>query len=197
MQAHPTVRAASATSPVPPHAPSTVKPPKYTMPAVLLHWVLAVLIIGMIGLGWYMESLERGPVAGEFFNLHKSIGLVVAALVALRLAWRLGHPPAPLPASVPRWQARAAVASHRLLYAAMVAMPAFGITGALFSKGGLVFFGTRLPRLFAENREMAEIFYGAHVVTSWVLVALIVLHVLAALKHLLIDKDGVFQRMGW
>ena len=173
----------------------TVYTPTYTPLAVLLHWTLAVLIIGMIGLGWYMQSLEKGPVAGWYFGLHKSIGLVIAPLVLLRLLWRLGHPPAPLPASVAPWQARAARASHWLLYACMVAMPVFGIAGGLFSKSGIAFFGTPLPRVFSENRDLSEVFYGAHVFTSWILVALIVLHVLAGLKHLLIDKDGVFQRM--
>ena len=175
----------------------TVPTPAYTPLAVLLHWTLAVLIIGMIGLGWYMQSLEKGPVAGWYFNLHKSIGLVVAGLVVLRLAWRLSHPPAPLPGSVPRWQARAAKASHWLLYAAMLAMPLFGTLGALLSKSGIVFFGTPLPRVFEPDRDLMKIFYGAHGVTAVILVGLIVLHVLAALKHLLIDRDGVFQRMGW
>lgn len=167
----------------------------YAPLAVLLHWSLAVLLIGMTALGWYMTAIEDEPGSAWFFNLHKSIGLVIAALVLLRLVWRLGHRPADLPASVPPWQARASRATHRLLYAAMVAMPAFGITGSLLSKNGIAFFGTSLPRVFAANHDLAEIFYSAHSVTAWLLVGLIALHVSAGLKHLLIDRDGVFQRM--
>ena len=167
----------------------------YAPLAKLMHWTLAILLIGMVALGWYMTAIEDDPGSFWFFNLHKSIGLVIAALVLLRLAWRLGHRPADLPASVPPWQAKVSRATHRLLYVAMVAMPAFGITGSLLSKNGIAFFGTSLPRVFAANHDLAEIFYSAHSVTAWLLVGLVALHVLAGLKHLLVDQDGVFQRM--
>ena len=167
----------------------------YTPLAILLHWTLAVLIIGMVALGWYMMDIEDDPGSAWYFNLHKSIGLVIAALVLLRLLWRLGHRPPALPASLPPWQAAASRAIHWLLYGAMAAMPLFGIIGALLSKKGIEFFGTPLPRVFEPNHDLAEVFFDAHGVTTWILLALVALHVLAGLKHLLIDKDGVFQRM--
>lgn len=167
----------------------------YTPLAVLLHWTLAVLIIGMVGLGWYMTQIEDDPGSAWFFNLHKSIGLVIAALVLLRLLWRLGHRPAPLPASVPAWQASASRAGHALLYAAMIALPALGIIGALLSEEGIVFFGAELPRVLQANHDLAEVFFEAHSATTWLLIGLVCVHALAGLKHLLIDKDGVFQRM--
>ncbi|MDB5775107.1 MAG: putative cytochrome [Herbaspirillum sp.] len=168
---------------------------RYAPVAILLHWLLAILIIAMIGIGWYMMSIERDPNSGWYFNLHKSIGILVAALVALRVIWRLGHKPPALPASVANWQATAAKATHYLLYLAMIAMPAVGILGALLTKKGIVFFGLEVPRLMAPNHDLAETFFGAHSVIAWILVGLIGLHVLAALKHAAIDKDGVFQRM--
>jgi cytochrome b561 len=167
----------------------------YAPIAVLLHWALALLIISMMGLGWYMISIEDDPGSAWYFNLHKSIGLLIAGLVLKRLLWRLGHPPSRLPASVTPWQASASSVSHKLLYGAMLAMPLFGMVGAMLSKKGLIFFGTPLPRVFEANHDLAEIFFEAHSVTSWILVVLISLHALAALKHLLVDKDGVFQRM--
>jgi cytochrome b561 len=167
----------------------------YAPIAVMLHWALALLIIGMVGLGWYMMSIEDDPGSVWFFNLHKSTGLLIAGLVLLRLVWRLGHPPRRLPASVTPWQASASSVSHKLLYCAMVAMPLLGMVGSALSKKGLIFFGTPLPRVFEANHDLADIFFEAHSVTTWILVALVSLHVLAALKHLLIDKDGVFQRM--
>ena len=173
----------------------TVSSQPYAPLAVLLHWALAVLIIGMVALGWYMLEIEDDPGSAWYFNLHQSIGLVIAGLVLLRLVWRLGHPPGSLPASVPAWQAKVSRATHGLLYAAMVAMPTFGIIGSLLSKNGIVFFGTALPRVFEANHDLAETFFEAHSFTVWILVALVTLHVLAGLKHLLIDKDGVFQRM--
>ncbi len=171
------------------------KTPRYSSTAMVLHWLLAILLVSMIGVGWYMMSIEDEPGAGWFFVLHKSVGIVVFALVAWRLTWRLLHPPPPLPASVPAWQERVAKASHRLLYAAMIAMPLIGLTGAAFSKSGVAFFGLAIPRLVAPNHDLAEVFFGAHSVVAWILVALMALHVAAALKHLIVDKDGVFQRM--
>ncbi len=173
----------------------TVNSKPYAALAVLLHWTLAALIIGIVALGWYMMEIEDDPGSAWFFNLHKSIGLVIAGLVLLRLVWRLGHRPGPLPASVPSWQAKASRATHGLLYATMIAMPTFGIIGSLLSKKGIVFFGTALPRVFEANHDLAEVFFDAHSFTVWILVALVSLHVLAGLKHLLVDKDGVFQRM--
>jgi cytochrome b561 len=167
----------------------------YAPLAIWLHWTLAVLIIGMVALGWYMLEIEDDPGSAWFFNLHKSIGLVIAGLVLLRLVWRLSHPPRPLPASVPSWQVNASRATHGLLYAAMIAMPTFGIIGSLLSNKGIVFFGTALPRVLDANHDLAETFFEAHSLTAWILVVLVSLHVLAGLKHLVIDKDGVFQRI--
>ena len=178
-----------------PQALSTVRPASYAPLAILLHWTLAILIIGMIPLGWYMMSIEDDPGSAWYFNLHKSIGLIIAGLVLLRLVWRLGHQPAPLPASIPPWQVSASKAGHGLLYAAMIAMPFFGIVGSMLSKKDFLFFGILLPRVFEPNHDLAEIFFGAHSVTTWILVGLISLHALAGLKHLVIDRDGVFQRM--
>lgn len=178
-----------------PHPFSPVRTPAYAPLAVLLHWTLAVLIISMIALGWFMMSIEDDPGSAWYFNLHKSIGLIIAGLVVLRLVWRLGHQPAPLPASIARWQISASAVGHSLLYAAMVAMPFFGIVGSMLSKKDLLFFGIALPHVFQANHDLAEIFFEAHSVTTWILVGLISLHALAGLKHLVIDKDGVFQRM--
>ena len=168
---------------------------RYSSVALALHWLLAILLVGMIGVGWYMLSIEDEPGSGRLFTLHKSVGIVVLALVVWRLSWRLGHPPAPLPVSVPAWQERASKASHRLLYAAMIAMPLLGLTGSAFSKSGIEFVGLSIPRIAAPNHDLAEAFFTAHSVVAWVLVALISIHVLAALKHLIVDRDGVFQRM--
>jgi cytochrome b561 len=173
----------------------TVKTTPYAPLAVLLHWTLALLIIGMIGLGWYMMSIEETPGAGWFFKLHKSIGLIIAALVLLRLVWRLGHKPAPLPVSTAPWQVTASKMGHWLLYGSMIAMPVFGIMGSMLSKKDLLFFGLPLPRVLTANHDLAEIFFNAHSVTTWILVGLVSMHALAAFKHLAIDKDGVFQRM--
>ena len=167
----------------------------YALPAVLLHWLLALSIVLMAALGWYMVSIEDTPGSSWFFDLHKSIGLTLLGLVLLRWLWRIGHRPGPLPASVPVLKARIASLTHVLLYLCLFLMPLSGALGAAFSKHGLAFFGHPLPRLVAPDHAMSERLFGLHGVVLWVLIALLALHVLAALKHLLIDKDGVFQRM--
>ena len=169
----------------------------YARPAVLLHWMLAPLILGMLALGWYMMSIEDQPGSDWYFDLHKSIGLIVATLVGLRVAWRVTHPPAPLPASVAGWQIKLASATQALLYACMVVVPVAGFTGAAYSKDGIRFFGGALPLGVMPNHDAAELFFTVHGIAVWVLAGLITLHAAGGLKHLLMDRDGVFQRMWW
>lgn len=166
----------------------------YTKPAIALHWILAVLLVGMVALGWYMMAIEEQPGSGWYFNLHKSVGITVFVLVLLRVTWRLTHRPERLPPSVPGWQRRLSSWTQGLLYACMILMPATGFTGAIYSKHGVSFFGIALPGA-APNHDLSEQFFSVHGVIVWILVGLVTLHVAGALKHLLIDRDGVFKRM--
>jgi cytochrome b561 len=168
---------------------------RYAKPAVLLHWALAVLIASLLGIGWYMMAIENDPGSGWYFDIHKSFGLVVFGLVLLRILWRSTHRPAPLPAGLPKWQVGLSQLTQGALYLCMVLMPILGFLGASFSKSGIAFFGTSLPVWTVPNHDTAELFFGLHSALAWVLVALIALHAVGGLKHLLIDKDGVFQRM--
>lgn len=168
---------------------------KYRLPAVVLHWLVALLIVGLFGLGWYMMSVERQPGADWYFNLHRSLGLTLAALVVLRVLWRLSHRPQELPESVPFWEKKLSLAAHWLLYACMVVMPLTGYLGSAYNKSGVAFFGLPLPFWAAPSRNLSKLFFTIHESLVWVFVAVIVLHALAGFKHLLIDKDKVFQRM--
>ena len=168
---------------------------RYRYPAIVLHWILALLIPTMIGLGWYMLSIEKQPNSGWYFALHMSLGLTAAFLIASRLVWRLGHSPDALPASVPAWQAKMARATHVLLYVAMLFMPVTGFLGASYSGDGVSYFGVPLPGWSSRNDVLKEQFFEIHSFLAWSLVVLLGIHVLGALKHLLIDKDGVFWRM--
>lgn len=170
---------------------------KYGKPAVLLHWAIALLIASLLGLGWYMMAIEDDPGSQWYFDLHKSLGLLVLGLVVLRILWRLTHRPAPLPAQLPRWQVRLSQLTQGALYLAMLAMPVLGLLGASYSKQGLAFFGLAVPAWAIPNHDTAEQFFDLHGTLAWVLVALIVVHAVGGLKHLLVNKDGVFQRMWW
>ncbi len=168
---------------------------KYATPALLLHWLLAVLIVSMVGVGWYMMSIEDEPGSDWYFDIHKSFGILVFGLVALRIVWRATHRPAPLPASLPKWQVRLSHLTQWGLYACMILMPILGFLGALYSKSGIAFFGARFPSWTVPNHDTSELFFGLHSALAWVLVGLVALHAAGGLKHLLMDKDGVFQRM--
>jgi cytochrome b561 len=168
---------------------------RYGTPAIILHWILAVLIACMVGVGWYMMEIEDQPGSGKYFDLHKSVGIIVFALVLLRIVWRLGRRPAPLPASVPGWEARLASIAQRTLYACMFLMPILGFIGASYSKEGVAFFGMKFPSWLAPDHDAAELFFSLHGALAWVLVGLVGLHVAGAFKHLFVDKDGVFRRM--
>lgn len=166
----------------------------YAKPAIALHWLLAVLLSAMVALGWYMMSIEDDVGSDWYFNLHKSVGITIFLLVLLRIVWRLTHRPQPLPSSVPRWQVTLSTATQRLLYVCMVLMPVTGFAGAFYSKDGIAFFGIKLPSAVPDH-DLAELFFSAHGIIVWVLVGLAALHVAGAFRHLLIDRDGVFQRM--
>jgi cytochrome b561 len=114
-----------------------------------------------------------------------------------RIFWRLTHRPAPLPPEVPRWQARLAKLTEAALYIVIALMPLTGYLGASYSKSGVAFFGAPTPSWASPNHDTAEFFFGIHSFLIWVLVALVAAHVLGALKHLLIDRDGVFRRMSF
>ncbi|MEO7726867.1 MAG: cytochrome b [Burkholderiales bacterium] len=168
---------------------------RYSPPAVVLHWLVALLIVGLFGLGWYMMEIEKQPGADWYFNLHRSLGLTVAALVVLRILWRASHPPEALPVSVPFWEKKLSLAAHWLLYSCMFVMPLTGYLGSAYNKSGVAFFGIALPFWSAPDRNLSKLFFTIHEALVWVFVAVIVLHALAGLKHLLIEKDKVFQRM--
>jgi cytochrome b561 len=172
-------------------------PWRYSALARLLHWLVALLIIFTIALGWRMLFIEKEPGAEQWFDLHRSIGLTIFTLVALRLVWRLAHSPEPLPDDMPGWQRKLAAVTHWLLYLLMVVIPITGYLGASHTKAGVQWFGKVTPRWAEPNHDLADQLFEIHGTLVWVLVALVALHVAGALKHWLIDKDGTFQRMGY
>ena len=169
---------------------------RYTHVAVTLHWLIAALIVSQLLLGWWMIGIPKEPVGvrAYWFNLHKSVGMSIAVLVLLRLAWRFRHPAPALPASVPTWQRRAAAISHALLYACLLGMPLAGFLGSTFSGYPIKYFGLALPQWGYKSAPLKEFFSAVHLSLAWVFMTLIALHAGAALKHLL-DRDGVFSRM--
>ncbi|MBI2754914.1 MAG: cytochrome b [Betaproteobacteria bacterium] len=172
-------------------------PARYHPFAIALHWVIALLVFAQIALGWWMQEIPKSPpgLRAGWFNLHKSIGLTIGMLMLLRLGWRLRHPPPPLPASMPRWQAGTARASHFLLYACLIVQPLWGYLGSSFTSYPIRYFGVALPHWGWDFPALKDLFSALHLGTAYLLMTVLALHVAAALKHLLVDRDQIFNRM--
>lgn len=170
---------------------------RYTRLAILLHWVIAALLIGQFAFGWYLNDIPRGvPARGYWVNIHKSSGMLIGLLIVFRLGWRLVHKLPPLPASIAPWQRRAALFTHHALYFLMLVMPLSGYLASNFSRYGVHFFNVvKLAPWGVDDKQLYGIFSQVHNTSSWLLLSLVIVHVLAALKHLLVDRDTVFSRM--
>ena len=170
---------------------------RYTRTAVALHWLVAVLVIGQFAWGWWMQEIPKQPpgLRADAFNLHKSIGLLLFALMLVRLGWRIAHPAPPLPA-MPPWEAWLARATHALLYAALFAMPVSGYLGSVFSGYPVKWFGLTLPAWGWKDPVVKDAMSAIHLTTSWILLGGTMLHVAGALKHAL-ARDGVMSRMSF
>ena len=170
--------------------------------AMLLHWLMALVIIGMIAVGFFMEDITPIGLRVQIYQLHKSLGLTILLLALVRLAWRLSHRAPALPVQMPAWEKLAARLSHVALYAFMIVMP---LTGWLYistssSTYPTLYFGLfEVPKLAffsdASRKDMHNLFGGAHELLAFGAIALISVHVAAALKHHFIDRDDVLTRM--
>jgi cytochrome b561 len=170
---------------------------RYTRTAIVLHWLIALAVLAQFTLGWWMQEIPKQPVGPrvDAFNLHKSVGMTIFALMALRLLWRARHPAPALP-PMPPWQAGLARATHVLLYVVLLLQPLLGYLGSEVSGYPVRYFGMTLPSWAGKHVALKDALSTAHLVNSWVLATLVALHVSGALKHALIDRDGLLARMG-
>jgi len=189
---------------------------RYSAVAIVLHWTIALGILLMVPLGWWMSDAVTDPSQAarvfQAYQLHKSIGLSILVLSMLRLLWRLTHRFPELPQHMPMWEKAAARASHILLYGLILLMP---LTGWLYVSAGwnaamnlpfpapTIWFGLfqwpHLPGLAeasdATRARTAGAAITVHAWLAWGAVALVALHAAAALKHHLFDRDDVLARM--
>ena len=169
---------------------------RYTPTAIALHWLMVLLIFGLLALGFTMRDLPLSPEKLQLYSWHKWAGVTAFLLVLVRLAWRLSHRPPALPASMSAPMQLAAHAGHFVLYALMIAIP---LSGWLMSSAkGIqtVYFGVLpIPDLIGKDRELGDLLGGVHEYLNWLFVAVLVGHIGAAFKHHYIDKDDILTRM--
>lgn len=173
---------------------------RYSLPARLLHWIVAVLVLVQIALGFGADWSER-PQSDYLLDQHVRIGVLLLVLVVLRLLWRIGNPPPPLPDLAHRWQRRAAGIAHRALYILLLLMPITGYVLWAWTGPSLDWWGLgSIPMLFVGGddefwRSVAGYVheYGAYAITGLVLV-----HIGAALWHSFVARDlSIGERMGF
>lgn len=176
---------------------SPFAPKKYTGVAILLHWLVALLIVAAFTLGLVMVDIPGlTPAKLRYFSWHKWLGVTVLGLACLRLLWRLFHRAPPYPASMPQWQAQAAHGLHALLYLLIIAVPLSGYFYSLAAGIPVVYLGLfPLPVLIAPHPELKAALKLTHYVLNMTMLACVCVHVLAALKHHFLDRDGVLKRM--
>jgi cytochrome b561 len=174
------------------------RPVSYGVVAIVLHWVLGALIVAAFFIGLWMVDLPFSPQRLRLFNWHKWLGVAVLMLSAARLLWRMaGHPPPPIPAGMPEWQIAAFRGTHLVFYALFFVVPLLGWAYTSAVGVPVVFLGVLpLPDLAPLDKPFGEeVLKPLHEVSSYLLAAVVVVHVAAAFKHHFIERDGLLVRM--
>lgn len=171
-------------------------PKQYTLTAIGLHWWIAILIFIAFPLGLYMHDLPLSPYKLKLYSWHKWLGVTVFILVVFRIVWRVSHTPPALPDSLPAWQKLASHATHLILYGLIAAVPLSGWLMSSAKGFQTIWFGVLpIPDLISKDKELGKTLMEVHETLNDVLLSLVVLHIVAAIKHHFIDKDHIVRRM--
>jgi cytochrome b561 len=162
----------------------------------ILHWLIALLIICQIFLGFFLHHLENKASIQRGFFVHKSMGISLLFLAIIFILWRFINRKPSWPNTMPLWERFAARCVHVLLYLSILIMPLSGWLMSAAAGYPPSFWGLfTLHSPFAVNAKLASFFGDVHVTCAWIISALIIIHILAALKHAFIDRDDVLQKM--
>jgi len=172
---------------------------RYKPIVVWIHWITAILVLTQIYIGIrFHRLLPPGPERMEAFAWHKTVGATILILALIRLAVRLMNPPPPFPADLPKWERALAVWNHRLFYFLLIVLPLTGLAAVSGrAKDGTValLWGLELPAIPGISPDSGEGFGDVHLVLVWTIIALLVLHVGAALKQQFFGPRDVAGRM--
>lgn len=167
---------------------------RYTRTAMVFHWLLAFLLIAMLALGWSFDFIPPGSTRHLWQDVHKALGSAILVLALLRVLWRVTHRPPKTPAAR-FWQAALAWLTHWALYGFMLLMPVSGLLFTNYGRG-ITFFGIQVPQFWgAPDEDLQSVFHRIHDVAPYAFVALIALHVTAALWHQFVLRDRTINRM--
>jgi cytochrome b561 len=168
----------------------------YTSTAKTLHWLISLMIFCMLLLGFYMSDLPLSPDKLKFYSWHKWAGVTVFLLVIIRLGWRITHTPPAMPEGMPQLQQVAATIFHFALYALMFLIPLSGWLMSSAKGFQTVWFGVLpIPDLLPKDKAVGDALKEIHQALNLLLIGILIIHVLAALKHHFIDKDNVLKQM--
>jgi len=171
---------------------------RYSNTAVAIHWITVALVLFQIWLGLSFADMEQGRARSELFTWHKTIGVIILLATIARLTYRLNNPPPLYSPDLPRWERAAGVWNHRLFYILLIALPIGGylaVSGHSKGPTTTLLGGIPVPVLPGVSEQMGELAGDIHKYAAFLLIALIVLHAAAALKHQFIDRKPVSGRM--
>lgn len=171
---------------------------RYSNAAVALHWITAVLVLFQIWLGLSFADMAQGPQRTELFTWHKTIGATILVLALIRLAYRLKNPPPPFPPDLPKWRRYVAVWNHRLFYFALIVLPLTGLIAVSgMAKGPTTELagGIRLPVIPGISEGTGDMSGDLHKLLVYITIALLLLHVGAALYQQFVEHDRTAGRM--
>ena len=171
---------------------------RWGWPAKLLHWVGAILILLLLGHGWWMTHLAARPDRFAHYLGHAALGYDLLALLVLRLLWRWTHAVPALPADLAPWERLSARAGHIGLYLLMLgsAVTGWALAGTFRTPMTKDVFGIPVPQIVAsQDRALHNLFEESHMILSYLLAALVLVHVAGALRHHFVKHNDVLRRM--
>jgi cytochrome b561 len=169
----------------------------YGAVARAVHWLIGGLAVIVVSLGWAVGSAPRNtPARDSLLLMHRSVGLTILALMLFRALWRWRHPPPPLPSALGRAQAGLAHLTHLGLYLIFVVMPLAGYLDAAAAGHAVSVFGVvSIPPLLPVDRRLSQSAITVHLLGQYLVYLLVSVHVLGALYHGMVRRDGVLDRM--
>ena len=171
-------------------------PNRYTPTAIALHWLAALLIFSAFPLGLYVHEMALSPLKLKLLSYHKWLGVTIFLLTVARIAWRATHTPPPLAATIPLWQQQVAHVLHLLLYILLLLIPLSGWLMSSAKGFPVVYLGlVQLPDLVDKDKLLGDLLAEVHKLLNFGLLALVGMHIGAALKHHFIERDDTLRRM--